>query len=64
MAENQNTDAKDARIAELEAQLAEAQSGSEPVKQEKTVVLRHANGTKVRVGESQVEGLKASGFKK
>ena len=63
MAENQN-DEKDARIAELEAQLAAAQSEAAPVEEEKTVVLKHANGTKVRVGVSQVDGLKSAGFKK
>jgi F0F1-type ATP synthase assembly protein I len=64
MADNQN-DEKDARIAELEAQLAAAQAEQEaPAEQEKTVVLKHANGTKVRVGASQVDGLKSAGYKK
>lgn len=64
MAENDAE--KDARIAELEAQLAAAQAEQAGVstEQEKTVVLKHANGTKVRVGVSQVDGLKSAGFKK
>ena len=63
MADTQNTpDARDARIAELEAELAAAKGA--PAAAEKTVKLKHANGTVVHVGESQVDGLKVAGFKK
>ena len=68
MATNQNpetteADARDARIAELEQALEEARNGS-PAVDEKVVKLKHANGTVVHVGESQVDGLKAAGFTK
>ena len=64
MAENPtNTpDERDARIAELEAELAAKRE--EAPAPEKTVRLKHANGTVVHVGASQVDGLKAAGFTK
>lgn len=66
MTDSQNTaasaDEKDQRIAALEAELAATKEA--PVAPEKTVVLKHSNGTKVRVAESQADGLKAAGFKK
>jgi hypothetical protein len=62
MTDTQSASDKDARIAELEAELAATKDA--PVESEKTVKLKHANGTVVHVGESQVEGLKAAGYKK
>ena len=55
-------DARDARIAELEAQLAATKEAA--AQPEATVKLKHKNGTVVHVGKSQVERLKAAGFTK